>query len=248
MSIHNYALKFRTVTTATRWNECSLLTTYRQGLNPRLLLHLATYGGNIGLEKFSQTSIQVSNRVQQCNAELEGSLSSLNPRQSRQVLQNQIQNPCHWATQGFRLLSGKGGWPRVIVCTGAGGHAITTCPVHPPRPVVSFTRDPSVDQIPLTTKVHISVSDAPVSLSALNEYGSAGNFISGNLCCQLQFQKTLILTHCHVQSIVGKPLSCQNIRYRVGPLHLRIGISHCEDLHFWFWSTLHRTAFWVALD
>ncbi len=40
-SIHKYALHFRTLAAASEWNERSLLTTYCQGLEPRLRLQLA---------------------------------------------------------------------------------------------------------------------------------------------------------------------------------------------------------------
>ncbi|ROL41282.1 Retrotransposon-derived protein PEG10 [Anabarilius grahami] len=43
MSINDYALKFRTLAAASRWNERSLLTTYRQGLETRVWLHLTSY-------------------------------------------------------------------------------------------------------------------------------------------------------------------------------------------------------------
>ncbi len=54
MPIHQYSLKFRTLAAASGWNEPSLLTAFRQGLNSRLRLHLATYDDTCGLEKFIQ--------------------------------------------------------------------------------------------------------------------------------------------------------------------------------------------------
>lgn len=72
MSISDYALRFRTLTAASGWNEHSLVTTYQQRLNPRLRVHLATYCDNIGLKKFIQLSIQVAHCVQQCIDEMQG--------------------------------------------------------------------------------------------------------------------------------------------------------------------------------
>ncbi len=57
MPIHQYSLKFRTLAAASGWNEPSLLTAFRQGLNSRLRLHLATYDDPYGLEKFIQVAI-----------------------------------------------------------------------------------------------------------------------------------------------------------------------------------------------
>lgn len=47
-------------------NEHLLLTTYRQGLKPKLRLHLDAYDDAMGLEKFIQLSIIVACRVQGC--------------------------------------------------------------------------------------------------------------------------------------------------------------------------------------
>ncbi len=52
MPIHQYSLKFRTLAAASGWNEPSLLTAFRQGLNSRLRLHLAAYDDTYGLEKY----------------------------------------------------------------------------------------------------------------------------------------------------------------------------------------------------
>ncbi len=66
MPIHQYSLKFRTLAAASGWNEPSLLTAFRQGLNSRLRLHLAAYDDTYGLEKFIQLAIRCSNRRQSC--------------------------------------------------------------------------------------------------------------------------------------------------------------------------------------
>ncbi len=69
MPIHQYSLKFRTLATASGWNEPSLLTAFRQGLNSRLRLQLAAYDDTYGLEKFIKLAIHCSNRLQSCSAE-----------------------------------------------------------------------------------------------------------------------------------------------------------------------------------
>lgn len=76
MSISDYALKFKTLTAASGWNECSLTTTYRQGLNTGLWLHFTTYSDNVSLKKLIQLSIQVSHRVQQYMEEMQGQSTS----------------------------------------------------------------------------------------------------------------------------------------------------------------------------
>ncbi len=69
MPIHQYSLKFRTLAAASGWNEPSLLTAFRQGLNSRLRLQLAAFDDTYGLEKFIQLAIRCSNRLQSCSEE-----------------------------------------------------------------------------------------------------------------------------------------------------------------------------------
>lgn len=57
-SINYFALRSRTLAAASGW----LLTTYRQGLEPKLHLHLDA----MGLEKFVQLSIRVTQHMQGC--------------------------------------------------------------------------------------------------------------------------------------------------------------------------------------
>ncbi|KAK3537429.1 hypothetical protein QTP70_009648 [Hemibagrus guttatus] len=66
MMVSDYALQFRTLAAASGWNEQALITTYRQGLDPRIRLHLAAYEDSIGLEKFIQLSIRFATRMQLC--------------------------------------------------------------------------------------------------------------------------------------------------------------------------------------
>lgn len=54
-SITQYALRFRTLAAASGWNEPALITTFRQGLEPSLHLHLSSYDDSIGLERFIQS-------------------------------------------------------------------------------------------------------------------------------------------------------------------------------------------------
>ncbi|KAK3536372.1 hypothetical protein QTP86_008537 [Hemibagrus guttatus] len=48
MTVSDFALQFRTLAAASGWNEQALITTYRQGLDPRIRLHLAAYEDSIG--------------------------------------------------------------------------------------------------------------------------------------------------------------------------------------------------------
>ncbi len=59
MTIHQYALKFRTLAAASGWNEPSLITAFRQGLNPRLKSHLAAYDDTHGSRSSSNSPSDV---------------------------------------------------------------------------------------------------------------------------------------------------------------------------------------------
>lgn len=65
-SINDYALRFCTLAVEIGWKECSVLTTYCQGLEPALWLHLFAYDDSIGLKYFIQLSIQIAHRVNNC--------------------------------------------------------------------------------------------------------------------------------------------------------------------------------------
>ncbi len=126
---------------ASSWNECSLLTTYHQGLYPQLRQHLASYGDSIGLERFIQAAIQVSNRVQQCNEELLVTLSRQPEQESSPEPMRLGNTRLPFTKRQRRLTQG------LCLYCGAAGHAILSCPIRPQRPVASFILEPFVDKI-----------------------------------------------------------------------------------------------------
>ncbi|ROL45085.1 Retrotransposon-derived protein PEG10 [Anabarilius grahami] len=72
MSVNDYTLQFRTLVASSGWNKQALITTYRQGLDPRVWLHLAAYEDSIGLERFIQLSIRFASRMQSYIEEHQG--------------------------------------------------------------------------------------------------------------------------------------------------------------------------------
>ncbi|KAK3570478.1 hypothetical protein QTP86_019826 [Hemibagrus guttatus] len=110
---------------------------------------------------------------------------------------------------------------------GAPGHAISACPIRPPRPMVS-TIFPSIPKMkPLTTIGTLTAAQVSITVVALLDSGSAGNFISGALCHQLRLRTTAMSTaYCiQIQSITGRPVS-----WCVGPLLLQIGVLHVGEI------------------
>ncbi len=114
---------------------------------------------------------------------------------------------------------------------GAEGHGIATCPIRPPRPMVSVIKPAILNMQPLTSIVNLTASGVSLSVQALLDSGSARNLISGNLCRQLKLSTTPTKTIYQVQSVTGKPLSHKHVRHSVGPLHLRVEQLHEETLH-----------------
>ncbi len=113
---------------------------------------------------------------------------------------------------------------------GGGGHVITTCPTRPPRLWVSAIRHPPQNMQPLTIVIMLIVSNVSIPIHALLDSGSAGNFISGNLCHQLKIHTMANSKVYQVQSITGRALSRHDVRLITEPITLRIGNLHEEDI------------------
>ncbi len=154
MSIADYTLRFRTLAAASGWNERSLLTTFRQGLEPNLRLHLAAYDDSIGLEQFIQLASRVSNRLHSCE---EGHLSFKNPYPSLRRPENvsppePIPEPMQIETTRLSLSERQRRLKQgLCLYCGASGHVISACPVRPPRLLVSSLCPSPASSKPLTT-------------------------------------------------------------------------------------------------
>ncbi|ROI15675.1 Retrotransposon-derived protein PEG10 [Anabarilius grahami] len=189
---------------------------------------------SIGLERFIQLAIRVGSRMQSCLEEHQGQplpnillrrsepVSSPEPASEPMQLDNSRLSP----TERQRRLT-----LNLCLYCGAPGHVISACPIRPPRPMVSAII-PSIKKMkPLTTVVTLTAVDVSVPVVVLLDSGSAGNFISGSLCRQLKLKTSPSPTIYQFHSITGKPLSRKKISRCVGPLQLRVGILHLEDIH-----------------
>ncbi len=229
MPIHQYSLKFRTLAAASGWNEPSLLTAFRQGLNSRLRLHLAAYDDTYGLEKIIQLAIRCSKRIQSCSTDSSVAIATppirqpetSDPPEPMQMDYNRLS-----PTERRRRLS-KG----LCLYCGASGHMILECPLRPPRALVSTIRPPITKMNPLSTCSQLTAGNCVVSVTILLDSGSAGNLIAGDLCRQLRLPTSITETAYEVQSITGKPLTRRHVRHSFGPLQLQIGQLHQEELH-----------------
>ncbi|ROL50103.1 Retrotransposon-derived protein PEG10 [Anabarilius grahami] len=234
MSIYDYALQFRTLAAISGWNEQALITTFRQGLEPRVRLHLAAYEDSISLEKFIQLAIRCATRMHACLQEHQGqSLSTSllcrsepvsSPEPANEPME--VENSCLTPSERQRRLT-----LNLCLYCGAPGHEISACPTRPPRPMVSAIIPSLRKMKPLTTVVNLTAAGISLTVVALLDSGSAGNFISGALCRQLRLKTSPSPTIYQINSITGKPLSRKQVRRVVGPIQLRVGLLHMESIH-----------------
>ncbi|KAK3531831.1 hypothetical protein QTP70_029712 [Hemibagrus guttatus] len=224
MSVNEYALQFRTLATKSGWNEQALLTSYRQGLDPQVRLHLPAYEDSIGLERFIQLSIRVATRMQSCLEEHQGQASltttlsqpdSISPPEPAPEPMHLGSSHLTPAERQRRLAQ------NLCLYCGSPGHAISACPIRPPRPMVS-TIFPSIPKMkPLTTIGTLTAAHVSITVVALLYSGSAGNFISGTLCRQLRLRTTATSTAYQIQSITGRPGSRRQATSIESPLENR---------------------------
>ncbi len=83
---------------------------------------------------------------------------------------------------------------------------------------------------PLTLVVTLITPHITLPIHALLDSGSAGSFIYGSLCRQLKIPTAVNPKTYQIQSITGKSLSRHNVRYLAGPITLRVGHLHEENI------------------
>ncbi|MGL5841048.1 MAG: retropepsin-like aspartic protease, partial [Aeromonas hydrophila] len=236
LTVSDFALQFRTLAAASGWNEQALITTYRQGLNPSIRLHLAAYEDSIGLEKFIQLSIRVATRMQLCLEEHQDQLlPPAAPRRSEHVRRPEpadepmdLEHSDVATIERQRERQRRLAQNRCLYC-GRLGHFIAECPTRPARSVVSALLPVLNIKKPLSIVVNLTVYDLCISARALLDSGSAGNFISGALCRQLRLKLTATQKAYQIHAVTGRTL--QTVHHLAGPLSLQVGALHCEELH-----------------
>ncbi|KAI2653738.1 Transposon Tf2-11 polyprotein [Labeo rohita] len=145
---------------------------------------------------------------------------------------------------------------------GQQGHLLRTCPIRPPRPVVSTILS-EVETANLTLfPVTLHTSDRSLSVSALVDSGSSGNFISQDCLKQLQLPHHRHHQVYAVTAIQGKPLRRGKVRHSSPFITLQVGLFHQEEIKFLVleestisiilghpWLRLHRPEFrWDPCD
>ncbi|KAL0147986.1 hypothetical protein M9458_056713 [Cirrhinus mrigala] len=201
MSTQEYSLRFRTLAAASGWNERSLLTTYRLGLEPKLRMQLAALDDNMGLEKFIQLSLRCSERIHsyQCNQEPDNN-APLRPSEPASPSEPEPMilesSRLTSAERQRRLTRG------LCMYCGASGHVRLNC----------------------------SAPSSTHCVTALIDSGSAGNFISGTLCRQLHLRTKVTSKIYQIQPITGETTSPTRIHRKCEPINLQILLLHHEKI------------------
>ncbi|KAI2645263.1 Transposon Tf2-8 polyprotein [Labeo rohita] len=225
--VNDYTLRFRTLAAASGWNETALLGAYRQGLNLEIRASMALYDDSIGLETFLQRTTRVSQRLATCQSPVTAPQSASVAAYSPVPEPMQVDSTRLSRTERNRRIT-----MGLCIYCGQPGHHIRNCPVRPPRPVVS-TIQSDVETTHLTLiPVTLRTADCTLSVSALVDSGSSGNFIAQECLDQLQLSRQ---RHCHeyaVRTIQGKPLGRGRIRHSTPYITLQVGLFHSERIRF----------------
>ncbi|KAL0159061.1 hypothetical protein M9458_047137, partial [Cirrhinus mrigala] len=226
-SVNDYTLRFHMLVGASGWNKIALLCDYRQGLNPEIRAAMALYDDSIGLESFLQRTTRVSQRLAACQppvtAPQSASLAACSPvPEPMQVDSTRLSR----TERNHRISLG------LCLYCGHQGHLICNCPVRPPRPVVSTTHS-DVETTHLTLlPVVLHTTEQSLSVSALVDSGSFGNFISQECLNQLQLSRQRHSQEYAVKTIQGKPLGRGRIRHSSPFITLQVGLFHSERIRF----------------
>ncbi|KAL0159058.1 hypothetical protein M9458_047134, partial [Cirrhinus mrigala] len=226
-SVNDYTLRFRTLAAASGWNETALLGAYCQGLNPEIRTAMALYDDSIGLETFLQRTTRVSQRLAACQPPVTA------PQSASVAACTPVPEPMQMdSTRLSRTERNRRITLGLCLYCGQNGHLIRNCPIRPPRPVVStITSDIETSQLTLIP-VTLRTVDCTLSVSALVDSGSSGNFISQECLNQLHLSRQRHRHEYSVRTIQGKPLGRGRIRHSSPHITLQVGLFHTERIRF----------------
>lgn len=125
-------------------------------------------------------------------------------------------------------------------------HIIRACPVKPPRPSVSTMHQNPVISKLTSMSVQLVTPECTVSVSALVDSSSSGNFISQSLLSRLQLPCCRHAQELRVETIQGKPLGCGRVKFQAPPLILKLGSSIKRRGISWYWREPWSISSWDA--
>ncbi len=187
---------------------------------------MAIYDDTVGLETFILKAIRISQHLTACeDLQLSPppSIASSAPEPEPMKINS------HHLTRtecDRRINSG------LCQYCGVSGHLLHTCPVSPPRSVVSTIHlNPQISTISRMT-IQLISPHASISAQALIDFGSTGNFISVDMLNFLQLKRKPHSQILNLVTIQGKPLGWGKVRYHSPNITLRVGWLYEEVLSF----------------
>ncbi len=127
---------------------------------------------------------------------------------------------------------------------GASGHFIQKCLSRPPRPAVSTLQvEPDISILPLLT-VQLLTPHHSISVSALIDSGSSGNFISQNLLRRLDLPRKLRSSRLRLfkENRLGVGASSTDLHPSFSKLDAFTG----KPFPFWYWRDPPSASSWDA--
>jgi hypothetical protein len=94
--------------------------------------------------------------------------------------------------------------------------------------MVSSVLDHSIVSAPLTIQVTLKTLNFCVSVTAIVDSGSAGNFISGKLCQDLNLPQVNTPKSYSIYAVTGELISQENVTTKINPIQLCVENTHQE--------------------
>uniref|UniRef100_A0A9J7XZK1 Retrotransposon-derived protein PEG10 n=1 Tax=Cyprinus carpio carpio TaxID=630221 RepID=A0A9J7XZK1_CYPCA len=228
-SVSDYAVRFRTLAYISGWNETALITAYRHGLCEKIQSLIVVYEDSLGLECLIQKSIRVAQRLTACQQLTPAvrpppALPSVAPPAPEPM---QVDSH-HLSTSERQRRINTG----LCLYCGGEGHLLPSCPVRPPCPAVSTIHLPPQTAQLTQTWVTLRHLHSSISVQALIDSGSAGNFINQQTLNRLSVKRHRSPVELRITTIQGKPLGRGHVRYFSPTVILRVGSLHEEDITF----------------
>ncbi|KAK3561073.1 hypothetical protein QTP86_026364 [Hemibagrus guttatus] len=225
-AIHIYTLYFCMLAASSSWNEVTLLSAYRRGLNPKIRQQMAIYDESMGLELFMLKAQHISRCLFMVSIE-EGTPSDTSSSCSSTA-------PEPMQMDQYRLLANKRQCrlhQRLCLYHGENDHLLKTCPARPPRPMVSTIHISSTVATPRYHDAVLIHASRSFSVKVLFDSGPSGNFISSHLlsACKVPCQRNPTWVY-WITTIQGKPLGKGLVQWKTPELTLQIGCLHEETL------------------
>ncbi|KAL0193294.1 hypothetical protein M9458_011590, partial [Cirrhinus mrigala] len=222
LPIHEYILRFRTLSLTSGWNDSALLAVFRRGLNANIRQQMAIYEDNVGLDAFLKRAVTISQHLTACETPVEFAPSCTSTEEP-------MHTDTYHLTAQERTRRLQGG---LCLYCGAPSHLLLQCPVRPAKSTVSVGHvTNNMHTIPLIDAVLISESNF-FPVKALVDSGAADNFISSRCLEALQIPKRKSTISYRITTIQGKALDARPINSCTHPLTLQIGCFHQESISF----------------